>query len=270
MIADCAADPDCSSDYPNLEEELYTVLYRLQQNPASVNITNPVTNQTEQVIFRDYNFIRGLRSLMLSSYGQSWLPYFISWAYRHVYNPLTQVVLDIYYGASKTFMDGMYLCVACTDTVPYIDFDQARSEAQGTFMGTYALEQNKQACDLWVRGVIPEGFHDLPTTNIPTLIITGDLDPAVRPYEGEIFLNSLPNSFHYCIPNNSHGVEHEVWFGCMEERIAQFFSQGSVLGLDFSCADNNKRPPWISWRDFTTEKFKKISEKVKSFIPKHR
>jgi pimeloyl-ACP methyl ester carboxylesterase len=270
MIADCAADPDCSSDYPNLEEELYAVLYRLQQNPITVNITNPVTNQMEQVIIRDHIYIRGLRSLMLSSYGQSWIPCFIHWTYRNFYSPLVQVLLDRYYGASTTYMDGMYLCVACTDTVPFIDFYKATSEAQGTFMGTYALHQIKRACDFWVSGIIPERFHDLPTANIPTLIITGDLDPAVRPYEGEILLTSLPNSFHYTIPNNSHGVQSEVWFECIENEICRFFSQGSVSGLDFSCVDNNQRPPWISWRDFTTEKLKKISKKIKLFIPKHR
>ena len=167
-------------------------------------------------------------------------------------------------------MDGMYLCIACTDTVPYIDYQQAYLLAQGTFMGDYVLEHARQACEWWVRGEVPEGFHDMPTVDVPTLIITGDLDSAVRPYEGEVLENALPNSFHYNIPNNSHGCGRDVWYGCFEETVNQFFRQGSVAAIDTGCADNHQRPPWISWRDFSSRDTGKISKKIKSLTVKRR
>lgn len=270
LFADCAADPDCSSDYPNLEQEFYEVLYRLQQGPVSVDIINPINNQPETVTFRHYNFIKSVRSLMFSAYGQSWLPIFIYWAYRDSYSPFVGYIVQSQVSANKTFMDGMYLCIACTDTVPYIDYQQAYLLAQGTFMGDYVLEHARQACEWWVRGKVPEGFHELPTVDVPTLIITGDLDSAVRPYEGEEIAGNLPYSFHYVIPNNGHGCAADVWYGCLEETVIQFFRRGSIAGIDPGCADNHQRPPWVSWRDFTTQDKEKISKKISSITSNTR
>ena len=46
---------------------------------------------------------------------------------------------------------------------------------------------------------------------------------AVRPYEGEELENNLPHGFHYVIPNNGHGCGADVWYGCLEETVMQFF-----------------------------------------------
>jgi pimeloyl-ACP methyl ester carboxylesterase len=249
LFADCEADPDCAADYPNLRDEFYAVLHQLQQGPVTVNITNPINGQPETVTFTHNNFIHGCRSLLYNVYRQQWLPVFIYWAYRGNYSPLVEWVADHLYWINKSLMDGLLLCVTCTESIPYIDFEQARANAEGTFIGTYRLDQQQKACELWVRGDLPAGFHELPEADIPTLIITGDLDPVVRPYAGQFLGDSLLNSLHYSIPNSGHGIG-TAWEDCLDDVVVQFFSQGSVVGLDFSCADSTQRPPFISWRDY--------------------
>jgi hypothetical protein len=118
-------------------------------------------------------------------------------------------------------------------------------------MGTYRLDQQQDACEHWVRGDLPPGFHDLPTVHIPTLILTGELDPTIRPRVGEQLAQSLPNSLHYTVPNSAHGFPVVFW-DCLDDIEARFVSQASFAGLDFSCADSNRRPEWISWRDYET------------------
>lgn len=250
MFSDCEADPGCAADYPSLRDEFYAILHQLQQGPVTVNITNPINGQPETVTFTHNNFIHGVRSLLYNVYRQRWLPAFIYWAYRGYYSPLVEWIVDQMYWTNKSLMDGLLLCVTCTESIPYIDFEQARADAQGTFIGTYRLDQQQEACELWVRGDLPVGFHELPVADIPTLIFTGELDPAVRPYNGQLLVDSLPNSLHYSIPNSGHGMGM-AWRDCLDDVVVQFILQGSVSGLDFSCADATQRPPFISWRDYT-------------------
>jgi pimeloyl-ACP methyl ester carboxylesterase len=269
LFADCAADPDCASDYPDLEQEFYSILHRLQQGPVTVDITNPINNQPETVTFTHNNFIHGFRALLYTASGQSWAPAMIWWTYREIYFPIVEYTAEYFYWDNQSLADGMFLCVTCSESIPFIDYEKARAETNNTFMGTYRLDQQQQACELWIRSELPPDFLNPPTQNIPTLIITGDLDPTDRPRTGEFLTQHLPNSLHYNIPNAGHEVG-PVWEECIFNVEAQFFSQGSVSGLDFSCADNNQRPPWISWRDYTKKNVKQIAKKIKSLIYKYR
>ncbi len=252
MFSDCAADPNCAADYPNLENEFYEILFRLQHGPVTVNIINPINNRAETVTFTYNNFIHGFRALLYGAGGQRRAPVFIYWAYRGIYSPIVEWTVRVLYDDQVTIMDGMFLCVTCTESIPYIDYPAARARAAGTFMGTYRLDQQQQACALWVQGDLPAGFLDPPTVTTPTLILTGDIDPTIRPDVGERLSGNLPNSLHYNIPNAGHNMG-AAWDNCLENAVAQFISQGSAANLDFSCADNNRRPPWISWRDYPTD-----------------
>jgi pimeloyl-ACP methyl ester carboxylesterase len=274
MFSDCAADPNCAADYPNLGNEFYEILFRLQHGPVTVNITNPINNRPETVTFTYNNFIHGFRSLLYRAAGQGCAPAIIYWAYRGIYSPIVERTVQALYWDQINMMYGMFLCVTCTESIPYIDYTAARARAAGTFMGTYRLDQQQQACALWVRGDLPAGFLNPPTVGTPTLILTGDIDPTIRPYVGERLTGNLPNSLHYNVPNAGHEMGN-TWENCLEDVVAQFISQGSAASLDFRCADTNQRPPWISWRDLPTENhenLEKIRAEIKALFPgtRHR
>ena len=250
LFSDCAADPNCSGDYPNLENVFNEVLYRLQQGPVTATITNPINNQLETVTFSYNHFIQGIRSLLYGAGTQRLVPAYIYLANRGQYAPVIERTVRSLYNSHLVLMDGMFLCVTCTETIPYIDYDAARTRAAGTFMGTYRLDQQQRACELWARGDLPSGFHDPLTVNTPCFILTGDIDPTVRPGVGERLHGYLPNSVHYSIPNSAHEYL-SAWDNCLEDVVAQFVSRGSPANLDFQCADTTQRPLWVSWRDFT-------------------
>ena len=150
-------------------------------------------------------------------------------------------------------MDGMYLTITCTETAPYIDYAAAKAASEGTFMGAYRLDQQQNACGLWPRGSHPEDFHIIPELLIPTLIISGELDPVLPPEYGEELARHLPHSRHVIIPNEGHGVGEVLWQDCLAPMVTQFFSQGHAEGLDLTCLDGNRRPPFVSWRDYENQ-----------------
>ena len=74
------------------------------------------------------------------------------------FNPLIEYTVGYLRSINEVYSDGLYLCVQCTEHEPYVDPISARAAAEGTFMGTYRLDQQDQACDLWVRESYPGHF----------------------------------------------------------------------------------------------------------------
>ncbi|MBN1273475.1 MAG: alpha/beta fold hydrolase [Candidatus Aminicenantes bacterium] len=263
LFADCAADPDCAGDYPELSARLDRVLTRLQQNPVSVTILNPITEKPEAVSFSHNNFIEGLRSMLYNNSLSKWIPAFIRWADLGVFQPMAEYTADYLYWSNQSVLDGMFLCVTCSETIPYIDFETARAMAEGTMMGTYRLDQQQSACKNWEEADIPPGFHDLVYQNIPTLIVNGENDPTTPPSNAQILSQYQNNSTVVVIPNAGHEIG-VVMEGCLDELIACFFDQASVSGLDFSCVYAHTRPPFVSWRDYEGVSVQKIRQDFKN------
>jgi pimeloyl-ACP methyl ester carboxylesterase len=248
LFADCTADPDCHMDYPALEDDFDRVLAVMRAGPLVSSITNPFTGEPETVTFTYNDFITGIRSLLYANADASYIPYFIYSAARWDFAWLIEYTVSYLRSINEVYMDGLYLCVQCAEHNPYIDFDEARAMAVGTFMGTYRLDQQDLACSLWVRGSLPAGFFDLPPLDVPTLVISGELDPVCPPRFGQVLADSLPGSLHAIIPHHAHGVG-DVWENCLDDAVVAFIDQGSLAGLDLSCIQQNVRPPFISWRD---------------------
>lgn len=141
LFADCAADPQCAADYPNLRQDFASVLERLENGPKTVTVHNPFTNEEETVSFTLGAFTMFIRQLMYSNWNSRWIPLLIHWAARDNYSPMVVAAAEDMRSADQYLYFGMFLCVTCTDDIPFIDFAAAREEAGGTFMGTYRLDQ---------------------------------------------------------------------------------------------------------------------------------
>lgn len=263
LFEDCAADPDCATDYPAFREELLALLATLKQGPISTSITNPINQNPETVTFTYNNFIHVIRAMLYHNRRSKWIPAFVYWAYRGIWFPLVEYAVSYFEVTNKFLTDGMLLCVTCSETIPFINIPQALKDAEGTFMGTYRIDQQTRACDLWVQGDFTDGFTNLVELNIPTLLLSGEIDPVTPPYHAEIVIEYLPNGMHVVIPNSAHGTG-DVWGDCLEDIVVQFFTDGSVSNLDPSCADFNTRPPFVSWRDYASYNPEELSNVIRS------
>lgn len=254
LFAACEADPNCSADYPHLRQDFQDVLAILKQGPVSVAITNPFTGHPETVFLSYYAFVSGLRSMLYSDSLRSWIPIVIYWSVRGIFSPIAEYTAEYWRDTNETLYDGMYLCVTCTEDVSRMDYEEAAALAAGTFMETFRIDQQKMACDLWPKGDVPEEFFYPQALDIPTLILSGEVDPVTPPLYGDIVASFLPNSMHVVVPKAGHGINPETpwWKDGFDDVALQFIQQASVLGLDPSYVYSYTPPPFVSWQDFST------------------
>ena len=66
LFEECLGDGACNDAFPNLEEEFWTVLERLEDGPVQVKIANPLTEEMVEVRLSLHAFTEAIGSMMYS------------------------------------------------------------------------------------------------------------------------------------------------------------------------------------------------------------
>ena len=235
VAEDCAADPACASAYPDLERTFATVLDRFREGPVDVSIRPGKGAAPVTVPYSIGDFGYTIRGMLYSPRQTARLPKLLAAAAAsgNGLSPLAQAYYDRASQLGGAVADGLYLSVLCAEDVPYIRDDAVLRWTAGTFLGTYLIDDYRQACSLWVRGAIPAGYHKPLTSDVPTLIFSGGRDPVTSPRWGEEVVKHLPNGRNIVFPAGGHGTSTTP---CGFRIVEQFLAGTAPRDLDTSCA----------------------------------
>jgi pimeloyl-ACP methyl ester carboxylesterase len=239
LLDDCAAEAPCAKVFPNLRQDLQTVLGRLAKTPAKIRVSHPPTGNGMEVEISREVFAGGLRRLLYNSNSRPAVPLMINRAFAGDFKPFESVIsqaLDL----EKMLSLGMYLSVTCAEDVSLIQPRDIVRETRGSFLGSTVIESLVRVCEEWPRGRLPAAYNSPVQSNAPVLIFSGELDPQTPPLWGAEIARHLPNSLHIVM----RGIAHVPSPDCEVEILSQFISNGSTKGLDTSCVQELQRPPF--------------------------
>lgn len=222
LLDDCAADEACARAYPDLRRDYAALRERLAQGAVGDLTTGRVA-----AVFR---------SLLQSTGSAADLPRLIHAAAGGDWAPLDEAVRTIRKLAASAVSMGMFLSVVCSEDVPRVRGEEPRN----TFLANYWLEQIRGACAEWPRAATTE-----PTAarlDIPTLLISGHLDPATPPANAAEVERSLPRSRSIVVRYGSHSFSGMA--GCIDRIMSAFVDTAEPATLDVSCVDTIRRPPF--------------------------
>jgi len=136
----------------------------------------------------------------------------------------------------------MQLSVICAEDAPRITPADVERENAGALFGPYVMRLQQDACAFWPRGEVADTFYEPVNSAVPTLIMSGEIDPVTPPVWGDEIAKHLPNSKHIVMPGTGHTAGGT---GCGLRIIRAFLAKGDTEGLDTSCMANVKRPPFF-------------------------
>ena len=113
--------------------------------------------------------------------------------------------------------------------------------AAGTFLGEGFADRLHESCAAWPAGTVPDGYHDPVSSEVPTLILSGEADPVTPSEFGDVVAAGLPNSLHLVFPDQGHG---QTSTPCGAALVSAFLDAGAPDGLDASCVTSAARPPF--------------------------
>ena len=235
LVKACSDQPECHAAYPNFEAQFAELLESFSM-PRRVSATDPSTGQAREItIDRDQIAMWVFGSLYGANFS-SLIPLAIESAHGGDWGPFAALLSNTAdLGDSLSY--GMRLSVVCAEDIPFIDNDG--NTYSDTFLGDYAVREMVADCGVWPRGDIPDGYHEAVQSDIPTLVLSGDLDPVTPPRWGEQAARSLSRSKHVVLAGVGHGVE---MVPCGSGLIEDFIKNPNIDELDVECAASSTRP----------------------------
>jgi pimeloyl-ACP methyl ester carboxylesterase len=245
LLQQCDHDAKCHEAFPEVRQDWQKSLANLQQAPAQVqyvptdNKSAPVTVQIQRDVFAEK-----IRNFLYGRDKASQIPLIVHEVANGNFAPFLRQAIGP--SIPDIIADGMYLCVTCAEDVPFIDQAEAAKLNADNPFGNYRVDQQTRACSMWPRGEIPANFREPVRSDVPALIISGNLDPVTPPQRGEEVARYLPNSRHIIIPQAGHGVDGLTNADCADRLILAFMEKANAKNLDVSCVSKMAPPPFAT------------------------
>jgi pimeloyl-ACP methyl ester carboxylesterase len=239
LLADCEADAACNERFPGLREKVDGLLTRLEKQRPKVRVQHPRTGEWAEVEIGRALVANALFGAFYSPLTSSLVPLLIERAEQNDFQPLMAMTF-----ASEDLGDllsqGMFLSVICSEDVPRVT-DEDRSTAGESFLGSF-FEQRLKPCEFWPKAEVSEKYYEPVKSDLPVLILSGQLDPITPPRWGEHIAEHLPNSKHLVVPGVGHGAMGQ---GCVTRLVSRFLDEGTAANLDAGCIEQLRRPPFF-------------------------
>jgi pimeloyl-ACP methyl ester carboxylesterase len=239
LFADCAADQACHAAYPNLVEEFKQVLSRFDKGPVEVTATNVYTGQAQQVTVTRDAFVDGIRQLLYVPAASAGLPVLIHLGAQGDLGPLVATAFQVVQQIDSRIARGMQFSVLCAEDIPFITEEDVKKTSANTFYGDARVRPAMKACAEWPRANVPASFLAPVKSDVPALLVSGGLDPVTPPWLAKTVAQTLSRGRLIVIPNATH-----TSYECVENLVADFIDKGTAEGLDASCVEQIKRPPF--------------------------
>ncbi|HEY0407112.1 MAG TPA: alpha/beta hydrolase [Pyrinomonadaceae bacterium] len=239
MIEDCAADAACHAAFPALRAEFEAVLAQLDKGPMAVTAINIVTKQPQQLTLTRAAFVDIIRTLLYFPPTISLMPLLIHQAASGNAGALVTVAYQVINQLEGQIARGMQLSVICAEDIPFITEPEIASASAGTFYGETRTRAFIKACAAWPKGATQQSFATPVRSDAPVLLVSGDVDPVTPPWIAEAAARYLPNGRQVRIHNGTH-----YSYECAENLVADFIERGTTKGLDASCLEQIRRPPF--------------------------
>lgn len=242
FLARCAEDATCSEAFPDLAGGLYTLLSDLAEASREVTYEETGSGSLKDMTFTRAHLVGVLRLALYQSEQLATLPPMLHEAYaNNHFTALARTADAMSREVIGTLAIGMHNAVVCTEDVPFFAIDDERlADIEATYMGDLMVNALQTTCGVWPAGRLDEGFHDPVTSDIPTLLLSGELDPITPPEYGDIVHATLSNSRHLVAPGQGHHVSIQ---GCLPTLVAQFIDDEHTDNLNTDCLQRLQATP---------------------------
>ncbi len=246
VFARCAADADCDRKFPDLPDALERLLNRVEGEPVPVNLEDPYTGEPKEVKFTRIKLGMMIRLFSYTSETAALLPLLIHDAYTtgHL-NRLAAQAMIVTEQLEGSINAGLSNSVVCAEDVPFFrkngEFVGDAHAEKRSYLGEYYREMER-LCKYWPASSVAPEFKEPVHSNVPVLLLSGELDPVTPPENAEHVGATLPNSLHLIAPGQGHGV---ILRGCTHKIAADFVERGAPDELDTGCVRDLKPAPFF-------------------------
>ena len=242
LFEDCAADEACGRAFPELSKNFRATVARLGTEGERIELPDPTSGEPVSLLLTHDRFGEVLRTILYDPGMSRVLPLLLQQASQGDFRALMGVAGTLASGVEGSMTLGASLTIFCSEELARVDPNRVDESAE-RLLGEQLYGSLEVACDVWPKAPLPSIYREEVSTEAPTLLLSGDLDPITPPRWGEEMERTLTNALHLVAPGTGHNVAP---FGCAADLIAQFIDSGSHQDLDGSCLEELARPSFFT------------------------
>lgn len=239
MFTHCAANEACNKAYPDLKTRFYQLVDDLNQEPITVFVTDRETLTTYRVPFNGYDLIDTLFSMMYDADQIITLPRLLTRLERNSTSAISEWLTDWLHQPNYTSL-GMTYSTQCAEELPFNDLAQFEASLEGLppQMAAY-IQTNADnvaaICALWQVEAADPLETEPVSSDIPTLLLSGDYDPVTPPSFAQDTAVYLDHAHTFEFEGQSHGIVASNQ--CGMELVVAFLDQPDAPP-DGSCLEH--------------------------------
>ena len=218
VIQECQSEPYCDQAFPRLAADLVRLRRTAAQRPET-------RVQGEDVTVTSTVLAYALRGLLYGN-GED-VPYLITQAADEGLGALADYYLQrTAWLTSPGLSTGNHLSVICAEDIAPVTPARIAAGTAGTLLGPGMIDSYVTACGLWPHAQLPSEAFEMPTSDVPTLILSGERDPVTPPSGGALLAGYLPTRRHIVVPRAGHAV-----FGRCMDPVVHLVQRGVLEDL---------------------------------------
>jgi pimeloyl-ACP methyl ester carboxylesterase len=232
IFKDCADEHACNLAFPDLAATFEALVRRAAQTPLTFTLDDgngrEMTARLDDAkliemfsrSFYDARQIQELPALITAVGAGNMAPL----------RPLVRLAMADYAPGGASL--GVYFSVECHDDFPFNPRAEVESAAAAApLFKNYALSTLPlAACPSWPAGAAAPDQHAGVTTDVPTLMLSGALDPATPAPWAKAAAQRLPHAYQVIFPGVGHGVLEAR--DCAGRLVGRFLADSSKAPYD--------------------------------------
>ncbi len=243
IVERCERDSDCKAAFPDLRRELAALRGRFGPETQPLDLEDPGSGLPLHVDFNRSLFNAALRLLSYNAVAASLLPALLHQAAIGNLAPLAAQPIMMARQIGEQLAGGMQNSVICSEDVPRFAVSAGdRQRIASTYQGADQLDSLAVICAVWPRGPVDADLHAALHSDIPTLLLSGEVDPVTPPADAERAAAGLVHHRHVVLPGEGHG---QLATGCMPTLMAQFLDGTAPAALDTGCLERHRPAPFF-------------------------
>jgi len=241
MLQDCQQQESCAKSFPNLKQDYYQLIKALSANPQMIKIRDPKTFEQTEFLLTASKLSNALRSALYSTTSRRIMPLLIDKAVKGDVAPLAGF-LNASAGQGGMYI-GLTFNILCSEDMPRATPELLLQDAANPFIGARQTKTFTQACSVWPKYPVDSSFAEPVSSDIPTFILSGELDPVTPPQWGELAKETLSNSRHFIAKKGAHTP---IVSSCAHKLATKFIEELNLKEIDDSCLQEDAILPFLT------------------------
>ncbi len=243
VFAQCEDDAACHEAYPDLRNVFYEQIEALNNEPISTQITNPDTGEVYDLLLDGYWFVNTTMALLSNDEHIPLVPLFIYAVAARDETMYHAAALAVY--AETAYDYGTYVTTQCREEMSFTTREDLLNAAAHVPELAFVFHRRTDlgnglytACEGWSLNAPDDSANAPVETNVPTLLLAGELDPTIPLAYGEIMSQTLEKSFLFELPGQGHAAIHQTNSYTCPLHIASAFIESPDEKPDARCMED--------------------------------